>query len=494
MAEDIAFLPATRLVELYRTKQLSPVAVIGETLARIDRYEGALNAFVLYDPEGATAAARESEARWQRGAPCGPLDGVPVALKDTLLTRGWPRLVGSRTIDPGQPWDEDSPVVARLRAAGAVFFGKTTTPEFGWKAVTDSPLTGVTRNPWDLERTPGGSSGGSGAAVLAGICPLAVGTDAGGSIRIPAAFCGIFGLKPTFGRVAVYPPSAFGDVAHVGPMTRTVADAALMLDAIKGPDSRDWYSLPDDGIAYCGRVGEASLKGKRVALSPTLGYAEPAPAVREAVERAAAVFADLGAVVEPADPFQESPKPIFETLALGGFWALLCAQTPEAVALMDPGLVAECRRGEAVTQPEYVAAVIKRAALGAALRRFFDRYDLLLSPAMPIPAAYADPRDDDAPNPNNFKDWMPYTFPFNLTKNPAAAVPCGFADGLPVGLQVVGPLYEDLAVLQACQAYETISGGVWPNPTLQTALAKAEAGKAARAGVAATTRPVPASG
>ncbi len=328
MTDDIAFLPATRLLELYRAKELSPVAVMKETLARLERYEGALNAFVLYDPDSAMAAARDSEARWQRGEPQGLLDGIPVALKDTLLTTGWPRLVGSRTIDPNQAWTEDSPAVARLRDAGALFFGKTTTPEFGWKAVTDSPLSGITRNPWDLARTPGGSSGGSGAAVLAGICPLAVGTDAGGSIRIPAAFCGIFGLKPTFGRVAVYPPSAFGDVAHVGPMTRTVADAALMLDAIKGPDSRDWYSLPDDGISYRERLGDVSLKGKRIALSPTLGYAEPAPEVRAAVERAAAVFADLGATVEPADPFAESPKSIFEPLALGGFWALICAQDP----------------------------------------------------------------------------------------------------------------------------------------------------------------------
>ena len=237
-------------------------------------------------------AARESEARWQRGEPKGLLDGVPVALKDTLLTRAgrvWSARARSTRTSPGPRIRRPS---ARLRAAGALFFGKTTTPEFGWKAVTNSPLSGITRNPWNLERTPGGSSGGSGAAVLAGICPLAVGSDAGGSIRIPAAFCGIFGLKPTFGRVAAYPPSAFGDVAHVGPMTRTVADAALMLDAIKGPDSRDWYSLPDDGIAYREQLGEVSLKGKRIALSPTLGYAEPAPAVRAAVERAAAVFAD----------------------------------------------------------------------------------------------------------------------------------------------------------------------------------------------------------
>jgi len=207
------------------------------------------------------ATARASEARWQKGEPQGLLDGVPVALKDTLLTRGWPRLLGSRTIDPNQEWEEDAPVPVRLRAEGAVFFGKTKTPEFDWKGVTDSPLSGTSRNPWNLERTPGGSSGGSAAAVLSGVCPLAVGTDAGGSIRIPAAFCGIVGLKPTFGRVAAYPQGAFGDVAHVGPMTRTVEDAALMLDAIKGSDSRDWHSLPDDGIAYCQSVAKGSLVG-----------------------------------------------------------------------------------------------------------------------------------------------------------------------------------------------------------------------------------------
>src|SRR5205085_3280534 len=251
-------------------------------------------------------------------------------------------------------WNDDSPATARLRGEGAVFFGKTTTPEFGWKPVTDSPLSGVTRNPWDLERTPGGSSGGSAVAVLAGICPLAVGTDAGGSIRIPAAFCGIVGLKPTFGRVAVYPPSVFGDVAHVGPMSRTVDDAALMLDAIMGPDSRDWHSVPDDDIAYRDRVREGSLKGKRIALSPTLGFAEPTALVRTALERASQVLVELGAVVEPADPFRESPLPVFQTLALGAFWALLRAQTPEAITLMDPGLVELCRRGEAVTQEQYV--------------------------------------------------------------------------------------------------------------------------------------------
>jgi aspartyl-tRNA(Asn)/glutamyl-tRNA(Gln) amidotransferase subunit A len=470
MADQIAFLPATRLLALYRGKQLSPVEVIEETLRRLERYEGAINAFVLYDPETALAMARASEARWHRGEPRGLLDGVPVALKDTLLTRGWPRLLGSRTIDPNQAWDEDAPVPTRLRAEGAVFFGKTTTPEFGWKGVTDSPLSGITRNPWKLERTPGDSSGGSAAAVVAGIGPLAVGTDAGGSIRIPAAFCGIVGHKPTFGRVAAYPPSAFGDVAHVGPMTRTVDDAALMLDAMKGPDSRDWHSLPDDGIAYREHIGKGSLAGKRVALSPTLGYAEPAPPVRAAVEQAARTFAELGAEVEQADPFAESPMPIFQTLALGAFWALLRAQKP--VAVMDPGLVEMCRRGEAVTQEQYVEAIAQRVALGQRLRQFFDRFDLLLSPTMPIPAAFADPRTDDVPNLNNAWSWVTYTYVFNLTKNPSSSIPCGFADGLAIGLMVTGPLYDDLGVLQACHAYEGAAGRTWPSSKLTRSIDK----------------------
>ncbi len=488
MADDIAFLPATRLIELYRARTLSPVEVIESTLRRLEAYEGAVNAFVLYDPDSAMAAARESEARWHRGAPIGLLDGVPVAIKDTQLTRGWPRRVGSRTIDPDQAWTEDAPSTARLRAAGALFFGKTTTPEFGWKGATDSPLTGVTRNPWNLERTPGGSSGGSAVAVLAGLCPLAVGTDAGGSIRIPASFSGIFGLKPNFGRVAVYPPSAFGDVAHVGPMSRTVDDSALMLDAMKGPDSRDWYSLPDDGIAYRHRVREGSLKGKRVALSPSLGYHEPTPEVRAAVERAAQIYADLGAVVEPADPFAETPQPVFMTLALGGFWALLRGMTPAQVAVMDPALVATCRQGQAVTQEQFVEAIGKRVALGVRLRQFFDRYDLLLSPTMPIPAAYADPRDDGSPDPTNSWNWVTYTYPFNLTKNPSASIPCGVADGLPIGLMVTGPLYDDLGVLQACRAYEAAIGAAWPSPGLDARLAAIAA--PADAAVKAKIRPV----
>ncbi len=471
MGDDIAFASATELLRRYRDKSLSPVAVAEETLRRLETFEGAVNAFVLYDPDSALAMARESEARWAKGAPLGILDGVPVAIKDTQLTRGWPRRVGSLTIEADQDWPEDAPSTARLRAAGAVFFGKTTTPEFGWKPVTDSPLTGITRNPWDLARTPGGSSGGSAVAVLCGICPLAVGTDAGGSIRIPAAFSGVFGLKPTFGKVAMYPPSAFGDVSHGGPMTRTVADAALMLDAMKGPDSRDWFSLPDDGIAYRERVSEGSLRGKRVALSPTLGYHEPAPAVRAAVEAAAGVFAELGAIVEPADPFAESPWPIFQVLAGVGMWSLLRAMPPEKVPLMDPGLVALCRSGEAITQVQFADAISRRIALGVALNRFFERYDLILSPTMPITAAFAEPRGDGSPDATNWADWLTYTWAFNLTKNPSASIPCGESAGLPIGLMVTGRLHDDLGVLQACHAYEEAAGAAWPSPALAARLA-----------------------
>jgi aspartyl-tRNA(Asn)/glutamyl-tRNA(Gln) amidotransferase subunit A len=473
VAEDIAFLSATELLARYRAKSLSPVEVIEETLRRLETYEGALNAFVLYDPESARAAARASEARWRKGEPLGLLDGIPVAIKDTQLTRGWPRLVGSRTIDPDQAWSEDAPAAARLRAENAVFFGKTTTSEFGWKPTTDSPLSGVTRNPWNLERTPGGSSGGSAAALAAGICPLAIGTDAGGSIRVPAAFSGVFGLKPTFGRIGLYPPSAFGDVSHVGPMSRTVEDAALMLDAMKGPDPRDWYSLPDDGVAYRERVRDSSMTGKRVALSPTLGYAEPAPAVREAVEAAAKVFGELGASVECADPFSVSPLPVFQTLALAGFWALIRAMPPEKITLMDQGLVATCRSGEKVTQEELVEALAKRAVLGAQMRQFFECYDILLSPTMPITAAYAEPRSDGQPDPTNYREWLTYTWAFNLTRNPSASIPCGMAGELPIGLMVTGPLYNDLGVLQACRAYEQATGSVWPSAELSAALATA---------------------
>src|SRR5437899_1070165 len=250
MADEIAFLPAIQLLRSYRSKQLSPVEVIEGTLRRLEQYESALNAFVLYDPQIAMAMARASETRWQKGKPQGVLDGIPVAIKDTLLTRGWPRLLRSRTIDRNQAWDEDAPAPARLRGEGAVFFGKTTTPEFGWKGVTDSPLTGITRNPWDKTKTPGGSSGGAVVAVACGIGPIALGGDGGGSRRMHCGFTGGYGIEPTAGLVPNVPSPSVGTMTTPGPIARNVGDGALMLHVLAGADWRDPTALPPQDIHF----------------------------------------------------------------------------------------------------------------------------------------------------------------------------------------------------------------------------------------------------
>jgi len=246
MSDDIALMTASRPAKLYRAGELSPVEAARAALDRIERYNDKLNAFNLVAADTALAAAAESEERWRLGAPRGPLDGVPVSIKDVLLTKGWPTLRGSRSIERNQPWEEDAPSVARLREHGAVMLGKTTTPEFGWKGVTDSPLDGITRNPWNPAMTPGGSSGGASAALAAGMGALALGTDAGGSVRIPAGFTGVFALKATFGRIPAWPISPFGTLANIGPMTRSVTDAAILLNVMAEPDPREADNIHKD--------------------------------------------------------------------------------------------------------------------------------------------------------------------------------------------------------------------------------------------------------
>src|SRR5207253_49041 len=282
-------------------------------LDRLDALQPKINAFCIVDREGALAAARASEQRWRSGGSVGRLDGVPVTIKDLMLMRGFPTLRGSRLVDPNQDWSEDAPAVARLREAGAVILGKTTTPEFGWKALGDSPLTGITRNPWELSRTPGGSSAGAAAACAAGIGPLHLGSDGAGSIRIPCAFTGIFGLKPSFGRVPAYPLSAMGLLAHLGPMARTVADAALMLTVLCGTDHRDPYALPPEDRNYLDGL-EGGVRGWRIAYSPTLGYTRVDPEIAAAVRDAVRQFEGLGAVVEEVDAIFPSPREALFTL------------------------------------------------------------------------------------------------------------------------------------------------------------------------------------
>ena len=458
MTDEIAWLTATDLVARYRTKSLSPVDVADALLARIERLQPALNAYVLVDPERARAEAKSAEERWVRQEPKGRLDGVPVSIKDLVLTVGWPTLRGSPTVDPEQPWTDDAPAVARLREHGAVLLGKTTTPEYGHKGVTDSPVSGITRNPWDTDKTPGGSSGGASAALAAGLGPLAIGTDGGGSIRIPSSFAGVFGIKPTFGRVPAWPASPFGTVAHVGPMARTVEDAAAMLTVLAEPDGRDWNALPYDGADY--RHGlDRPLRGLTLAYSRTLGMPDvPLDAeVESLVEAAIRRLEELGAAVETVEPqWPHEPGAVF-----GVYWCIGAAKLaedlgPEKTAMLEDTLREYVDAGRALDGLTVKRAELQRAACGFAFNRLFERFDLVLSPTMPIPAFAAGvPWPDDSFATKALR-WTPYTFPINLTRNPAASVPCGFtAAGLPTGLHVIGPLYGESAVLRACRAYET---------------------------------------
>jgi aspartyl-tRNA(Asn)/glutamyl-tRNA(Gln) amidotransferase subunit A len=447
-----ADLSATELLAAYRTGELSPVEATEAALQRIRRHDPEVNAFCLVDADAALGSAKESEERWRRGEPAGALDGVPISIKDILLTRGWPTLRGSHTIDPAGPWDVDGPHVARVREQGAVLLGKTTTPELGWKGVTDNPLTGVTRNPWDPNRTAGGSSGGSSAAVLCGMGPLSLGTDGGGSVRIPAAFTGTTALKPTYGRVPHYPPSPFGTLAHVGPMTRTAADAALLLDVVSGTDSRDPWALAPTGSAVAAL--NAGVAGLRIAVSPTLGYVDVHPEVAAAFAAAVRVFAELGAHVEEADPGFTDPIEEFETLWFSGAAKSIEHIGPQQRASMDPGLVAIAEQGARASALDYLTAMAVRNELGTRMGEFHTRYDLLLTPTLPITAFEAGVEVPTGWPRERWTTWTPFTYPFNMTQQPAASVPCGFAEGLPVGLQIVGPRHADNAVLAASHAFQ----------------------------------------
>ena len=344
---DLTQASATELLALYRSGQASPTEAANAILDRIQRLNPVLNAFCHLAPEDTLAAAAASTSRWQRGTPCGPLDGVPAAVKDLILTKGWPTLRGSRTVDPNQAWDIDAPATARLREAGAVLLGKTTTPEFGCKGETNSPLTGITRNPWNTGKTPGGSSGGTAAAVAAGLGPIAIGTDGAGSVRIPAAFCGNFGLKPSFGRVPAYPLSPFGTVAHLGPHSMSVTDAALMMNVMKQPDARDWTALPPDATDYTIGLNDG-IRGLRVAWSPTLGYATNVhPEIAAACEKAVRTLEALGARVEAVDPGFADPLDITTGLWFTAATVVWDTLTPAQQAVADPDFVAEVERGRA---------------------------------------------------------------------------------------------------------------------------------------------------
>jgi aspartyl-tRNA(Asn)/glutamyl-tRNA(Gln) amidotransferase subunit A len=449
---DAALLTAEEMLALYATRALSPVEVLQAVTERIARLNPTYNAFAVLNPR-ALEAAGDSAARWAAGRPLGLLDGVPCTVKDLVDVAGFPTRRGSRTTDP-TPAAEDAPSVLGLKAAGAVIVGKTTTTEFGWKSPGDCPLHGITRNPWNPEVTTGGSSSGAGAAGAAGFGPLHIGTDAGGSIRIPAAWCGLVGLKPSYGRVPQWPAGAFAAVACLGPMTRSVRDAALMFSVLARYDLRDPFCIPDDPRDWRDGI-EDGVAGLRVGVLRRPGFDAPVDADGlAAVEHAAAILTDAGATIEEVAPNLPDTSAVFSRV-WGAALARLVAILPEdRRGLLDPGILEVADRLGGMSAVEFMGAEAMRAAAGHAMARLHQRVDLVLCPTVP-----AGPPPADAPTVDPvqalWREWAPWTFTFNLTRQPAITMPLGFgAAGLPRSVQLAAAQYRDDLVLRAARVLE----------------------------------------
>ncbi len=450
------------LSSAYRTGEASPVEVARASLDRVRVVEPAVNAFVWVDEEGALAQARASEARWRAGEQLGALDGVPVTVKDLLPYAGHPTRKGSRHTDPTALPTEEAPTVMRLREQGSVFLGATTTPEFGWKGGGDSPLTGITRNPWDTSRTTGGSSAGAGAAAATGMGVLHVGTDGGGSVRMPAAFCGVVGLKPTHAIVPIHPAAVSGMLSHVGPLARTVRDAAHLMAAIARPDARDVYPSLADPRSWLDGI-EDGVAGLRIAYAPRFARADVDPRIAAAVDAAVDVLAGLGAHVDVVEPPGPDVRDAFLTLWDAALGRALRGLSDEQLAQSDPGLVATMRRREALSLDDFLDADAVRGALTARFSALLTTYDLLVSPQVPVLAFPVGQDVADPATQAHWVDWTPFTYPLNMTRHPAATVPVGLSpEGLPMAMQIVGRHFDDRLVLRAARAYERVHPVVVP--------------------------------
>jgi len=454
LKQDLTQATAAELGKLYRRGKASPVDVMKAVLARADKINPRINALCRIDAEESLKAAKASEKRWKKGKPLSALDGVPVSIKELVRVKGWAHTMGSKLTDK-TPQTEDAPAVARLREAGAVVFAQSTSSEYGHKGVTDTPLNGITRNPWHLERTPGGSSGGAGAAVAAGLGPIAIGTDGGGSVRIPSSFCGLVGIKATFGRVAAWPPSMTGDLSNTGPMCRTALDCALMLNVIGRPDPRDAYSLPLDETDYARKL-DGKLKKLKVAFVLRFGDHPIDIEVADLVTKAAKRFQKLGCKVEEAQapyPYTDAGR-AFGIHWLGAMQRLLALFPEERHGEFDPSLLAQAKTGQRFTLSDMVDAQAKRRELANAWNQFFAKYDFLLTPTVAVrPFAVGENAPGGADGKPNLQ-WSPYTAQFNMSRHPAATVPCGVtSDGVPVGLHIVSGHYKDALVLRAAATY-----------------------------------------
>ncbi|GBD48836.1 amidase [Methylopila sp. Yamaguchi] len=454
MSADFDFMSATALARLVATKAVSPVELTRRALDRAAATQSSLNAFFLLMEDEAMSAAREAETAVVRGAELGPLHGLPFSAKDLMAVKGQRYASGSRAMADNVA-EVDAPAVERAKAAGAILIGKTTTSEFGCKPVGDSPLTGITRHPWDLSKTPGGSSAGAAASVAAGITPFALGTDGGGSIRIPCSVTGLAGLKGQFGRVAVWPTSATPTLAHVGPLARSIEDAALLFSAIAGYDPRDPFSVAGPVPDVLGALGRG-VEGMRIAWSPTLGYARPDPEVVAIAEAAAKRLADAGAIVEEVERvFDADPEDMWMAEFYAGVGTRLRSVVETKRELLDPAVAVVLEAALAQEMRDYYDKVFRRYALRDQMRRFFERYDLLLSPTLPKTSV---PTGVDVPEgleDRTLVSWVFYTYPFNLTGQPAASVRAGLSsDGMPVGLQIVGRALREADVVAAAAAVE----------------------------------------
>ncbi len=456
-ADPLCRFSAAELSAAYADRRLSPVEVVTAVLDRAEAIQPLFNAFTRIDRTGALADARASEARWRADAPSSPIDGVPTTIKDVVWVEGWPIRYGSPSTADA-PCERDAPAVTRLRAAGATILGLTTTPEFGWKALTDGPLTGMTRNPWNPDLTPGGSSGGAAVAAATGAGVLHLGTDGGGSIRVPSAFTGIVGLKPSYGRVPAYPPSAFGTVAHLGPMARHVDDARAMLAAMSGRDAGDWLQGPAALPPLAGHLQGFSDARIGYWSRPPCGFVDP-----EVAATIQAVVDDLdarGAEITPIGLPDGDVLEIFNALWYAGAATRAASLSSEARAKLDPGLREIVAAGEAFTAVRYVQAMAARAEFGRAMDALLERYDIVVSPATAIPAFEAGCEVPPGSGLKRWIEWAGFSFPINLSQQPAATVPCGrTASGLPIGLQIIGPRGEDARVLAFGAAFEAAFPG-----------------------------------
>ncbi|HWA80492.1 MAG TPA: amidase family protein [Acetobacteraceae bacterium] len=466
--EELGYATALELAERMRKRALSPVELMKAVLRRIERLEPELNAFATLVAEPALAAAKEAEARFLTEEAPPPLAGIPVTIKDLTITKGIKTERGSFT-QRGVVPAEDAPFVSRLKDAGAIVLGKTTTSEFGWKGVSQSPLTGITHNPWRKGFNAGASSAGAAVAAAAGYGPLHQGSDGAGSIRMPAHFCGVFGLKPTYGRVPNYPVGTGDYTAHIGPLTRTVADAALMLAVMAGPHPLDHSSAEAWPAPYAARLGKG-IRGARIAFSPDLGHARVDAEVAGRVAEAVKVFAsELGAHVEAVKPAWGPLGPELIRLHWPAHMTSFARYLAQWGTKMDPGLVACIRDGQKLTMAGYQEARERKYAYCAAVGRFFEDWDFLLTPSVSVAAFPAErlmPADWPE-HPWDWLSWAEFSYPFNFTGNPAASIPCGFTpDGRPVGLQIVGRRFDDEGVLRAAAAFETARPWAGQRPPL----------------------------